>query len=98
MECEKHHDIARRLEEHDVKIEGLREKIAIVEIKTAEQERDIKTVFNELKKIENMILRLLTKVDDLAFRPGKKYDSIMDKVIYFVMLGIFSAAIYYAAK
>jgi hypothetical protein len=86
MACENHAELIRRLAEHDTRMDLMEAAIQSLQIGAAAKDEQIKTVFNILGEIKQMlkdytvemkgaIVRLSNDIEAMKSRPGKFVDS-----------------------
>jgi phage I-like protein len=81
-----------RLDEMDGRVDTLQRLTTAVEVMAKEQEHQTET----MKEIKTDVSALSQKVDTLEKKPGKRWDGVVDKLIYGIV-GALAAALFAGA-
>ena len=91
MQCEQHKDMQKQMDEINMKIEALRERVNDIEKINISQNKDFEKVFSEIEKMEEMQKEILTAIKGLEEQKARKYDKIKEQISYVVLGGVLSA-------
>ena len=94
MQCEQHKDMKKQMDEINLKIEALRERVNDVEKINILQNKDFEKVFSEIEKMEAMQKEILMAIKGLEEQKARKYDKIKEQISYVVLGGGLSAVGY----
>lgn len=87
-DCTNHADVLRRLENVEVSMKSLSEKVHNVEKNSVKDDERIKAIFTIVEGLKVSIDGISQKLDKIAGRSGARWEGMVDKIIAAVAGGI----------